>query len=264
MNTINNKILEFQDNGFFIINNFVKAKYIDDFESSLIKICDEQILSRNILQTNHEPLIDLFKIGGEYRKNLYKGLQQIEILHNITNLIHKFFNNDIFFSFTKMDVITIDSSLRVDIPGERKYLSPVHQDIYPNYLTNKHIKVVVPLRDISKQKGTMKIYPGSHKLGYIKPLYKNNKMFPSIESKHYDKYNGHDLDLNAGSAIFFNPLLLHSSVPPSNWSKIKFISGFDVQDISSITDPNDNSNVFSSISGINKTRKEKRKKANGF
>ena len=97
MNTINNKILEFQDNGFFIINNFVKAKYIDDFESSLIKICDEQILSRNILQTNHEPLIDLFKIGGEYRKNLYKGLQQIEILHNITNLIHKFFNMIYFF-----------------------------------------------------------------------------------------------------------------------------------------------------------------------
>jgi len=49
MNTINNKMHEFQENGFFIINNFVKAKYLDDFESSLIKICDEQILSRNIL-----------------------------------------------------------------------------------------------------------------------------------------------------------------------------------------------------------------------
>jgi len=48
MNTINNKILEFQENGIFIINNFVKVKLIDDFESSLIKICDEQILSTKV------------------------------------------------------------------------------------------------------------------------------------------------------------------------------------------------------------------------
>lgn len=56
----------------------------------------------------------------------------------------------------------------------------------------------------------MNIFPSPHKFGYIEPEYKGKIMFPSIDFKHYDKFNEHYLDLNVGSANYFNPLLLYS------------------------------------------------------
>ena len=67
--------------------------------------------------------------------------------------------------------------------------------------------------------------------------------------------------LKAGSAVLFHPLILHCSVKGgTNWDKIKFVVGVDLQDLATINNPDDPNDISSITYAIMQRRKESRMK----
>lgn len=93
-------------------------------------------------------------------------------------------------------------------PPETGSPFPMHQD-YPYFPHRDHsmIAVIVHLDDAPDEKGCLRVYPGSHRLG---PL-------PSVGSDHHLPTDRYPLDgatpipAKAGDAIFFSYLLAHGS-----------------------------------------------------
>lgn len=93
-------------------------------------------------------------------------------------------------------------------PPEKGSPFPMHQD-FPYFPHRDHsmIAVILHFDDAPEEKGCLRVYPGSHKLG---PL-------PSVGSDHHLPENRFPLDgatpipAKAGDAIFFSYLLAHGS-----------------------------------------------------
>ncbi len=93
-------------------------------------------------------------------------------------------------------------------PPERGSAFPMHQD-FPYFPHRDHsmIAVIVHFDDAPEEKGCLKVYPGSHKLG---PL-------PAEGSDHHVSVERFPLEratpipARAGDAIFFNYMLIHGS-----------------------------------------------------
>ena len=220
--------------------------------------------NNKISKTYDDALIDLFKIGGLYRKSLYSLLQQLRVCKIIEGYILELIESDDFSAIFPMKVPVIHCGIRVDIPGENEYLSPPHQDIYSCHCANA-LRVWIPLRDVNSEKGTMKIYAGSHKEGIIEPDFMENPNFPSIEPHLYNNYIKNIITLEKGNAVFFHPLLIHGSVPPKNkWNKIKFISGGDIQDLTTLLNKEGSEESLLLSHKISQERKKNRDITSGY
>jgi len=239
--------------GYFEIKNFLSKDQIRKFESNISLICKSQANLMGETLNDQDPFIDLFKKGGEYRKNLYTLVQHLEILLEIEKNALELVKKDNFRAWKNFLVPIAHCGIRVDIPGEHHFMNPVHQDIY-SCNCNTALRIWVPLRDTNKKNGTMKIYPKSHKLGFVEPEFTKSPHYPLINEEKYKEFDEKILEVKAGNAIIFNPLLLHGSVPGSN-TKIKFVAGCDLQDLSTIANPDDQSNSLAARYRISKQRK---------
>ena len=93
-------------------------------------------------------------------------------------------------------------------PPERGSAFPMHQD-YPYFPHRDHsmIAVIIHFDDAPEEKGCLKVYPGTHRLGPLE----------AIGSDHHqpeDRYplsGATPLPAKAGDAIFFSYLLVHGS-----------------------------------------------------
>lgn len=93
-------------------------------------------------------------------------------------------------------------------PPERGSAFPMHQD-YPYFPHRDHsmIAVIIHFDDAPEEKGCLRVYPGSHRLG---PL-------PAVGADHHqpgDLYplaGATPIPAKAGDAIFFSYLLVHGS-----------------------------------------------------
>jgi ectoine hydroxylase-related dioxygenase (phytanoyl-CoA dioxygenase family) len=93
-------------------------------------------------------------------------------------------------------------------PPERGSAFPMHQD-YP-YFPHRHhsmIAVIIHFDDAPEEKGCLRVYPGTHRLG---PL-------PAVGADHHQPEDLYPLSgatpipARAGDAIFFSYLLVHGS-----------------------------------------------------
>ena len=251
------RLTEYTEKGYYIIKNFLSSDDIKDFEKNLMLLCNMQTKLRSLGKTCNDPLIDLFKVGGAYRKILYTHLQDMKICKVIEYKLLSYIENDTTIKALKLEVPVLHAGIRVDIPGEEKFLTPAHQDIYSCRCKRSH-RLWVPLRDVDEIHGTFKVYEGSHKKGYIEPNSIENPEYPTIDPIHYEKCKEVIIRINAGDAVFFNPLLIHKSVPPKKMERIKFIVGVDIQDLATLGNPDDKNGFIYKVNEITKNRAKKR------
>jgi len=104
--------------------------------------------------------------------------------------------------------------------------------------------------------GSMQMFKYSHKLGFIKPRYKDNKStYPEIDKNITKKFPGEIFNLTPGSFVLFNPLTIHQSI--NNISKnVRFTIGIDIQDIKF----NENEALLKKMNAIKTERLNKRLK----
>jgi len=113
------------------------------------------------------------------------------------------------------------TAVRIDIPGENKYLFPWHQD-YP-YTQGSVDGVVIwlPLFDVPLDHGNLRIIPHSHTSG-VRKVYlvdPTNKMkngartISIVGEEELDTKPYIASEVNVGDALIFSTLLLHRSTP---------------------------------------------------
>ena len=153
----------------------------------------------------------------------------------------------------------IKNGLIVSLPKERKYDNPLHQDIY-NFHSERFIKIWAPLTEVNLENGSMKVFKGSHKKGFVEPSFSGLDYYPQISKNNIDGMNFEIFKFKPGPIVIFNPLVMHMSVPNVS-KKSRFVIGCDIQDVSGIPNKSKNSKI-TLMKEISNKRKEKRKKIN--
>jgi len=129
---------------------------------------------------------------------------------------------------TKKLYLNLNSVVRMDIPGEQKFLFPWHQDFPYTLGSSDGISIWAPLVDLTGEEGGLDVLPESHKKGilpsYLDASGRQGHYVPRLDSwlKNMKIQN---IKVKAGDVIFFSVHLVHRSVP-NKLGKIRWSSQF--------------------------------------
>jgi hypothetical protein len=212
----------YSENGFLIVKNLLKK--------SSIKKIQKTILNRSKFYTKnsknyksfydkefHLNLIKLKKEEpkkfGSFYDSIQKSLQLYSIIleKKLTNYVSglaKLSHENISFN---------GENIRMDLPKNKLHNLDWHQDrsyYFQNRDGNKGIVCWIPLINLKKEIGPLRVCVSSHKDGFIKNYkkYRKNKKHSfqrSIELKK--KYKIVSKPLNEGDVIFMNKNTIHAS-----------------------------------------------------
>lgn len=208
MNTIHLN-QKYKKNGFIIIENLFTAKDINLIKQETI----------NIFKGNLGLVEGTLK--SKYNETEFEILSRylcIHFPHKISKLIFKYLSHPSITNILKQiispNVKAVQSMLFVKAPG--KPGQSWHQDEY--YIPTRDCSLTgvwIAIDDSTIENGCLWIVPGSHKPSKIyKRIPYEGKEFgehDTIDSSQFDISNAIPVEINAGSVLFFNGYLLHSS-----------------------------------------------------
>jgi ectoine hydroxylase-related dioxygenase (phytanoyl-CoA dioxygenase family) len=106
--------------------------------------------------------------------------------------------------------------IRLDHPGEDKYLTQLHQDYTSQLSSPRGVVLWSPLRKVTPALGPVKLYPGSHRTG-IQPVEVTGSGSYGLrlrdEQEMRRRFVGVAPELNVGDVVAMDFLLLHESSP---------------------------------------------------
>lgn len=113
----------------------------------------------------------------------------------------------------------LDKALRMDFPGEEKYLFPLHQDYTYDPSSPNGLVYWIPLRDVREQTGCISYTGGSHKAGVRDVLVRHKDTASVTGNQLFDLADVSDVrreemdlaELDYGEILVFSNLLIHAS-----------------------------------------------------
>jgi len=159
----------FQTNGFVVIKNFFSKKEIsfakkEIFENSKIFFNNKIKYSEN----NFDYFLKKSLVKNkEFVSKFYDLSKKFMSMHNmvfnkkIINLGKKILKTK------NIGVLNRAYGYRMDRPGDKKFLTQLHQDYIQNLGAPEGIVFYSSLRDVDTKSGPVIIYKGSHKLGLL-------------------------------------------------------------------------------------------------
>ncbi len=228
-------IATLEQDGFVRIPNLVPGALLREFEDTVERVARIGLARKGLATTAREPFADLLQTGGDYRVRLFANLKNLSVVQRMGMAVSDRLHADGFVDWADLKAPVIYPTLRADPPGEMKYLLPYHQDYATQCL--RAWRLWVPLRDANSTTGTMKALPGTHRLGFV-PHDTTNPALPFVPDDITDGREPVVLDLPGGDGILFNPLLVHASVPATA-ERMKYVLLVQVQDLTTLADPDD-------------------------
>jgi ectoine hydroxylase-related dioxygenase (phytanoyl-CoA dioxygenase family) len=174
-------------------------------------------------------------------------MERLFILQKITARMGDELASSGFLKWAGIDVPLIWPDIRADIPNDSARVLPVHQD-FGSTQCERAWRFWIALRPTSEIRGSMIVYPGTHKSGAW-PHNLDNPLMPYVEEKHYAGIEGVTFEIEAGDAVLLNPLVLHASVPNRS-DRTKFTLMIQIQDYLSVLHPDDKSTQFASLQTV--------------
>jgi Phytanoyl-CoA dioxygenase (PhyH) len=114
------------------------------------------------------------------------------------------------------------TGVRMDHPGEEKYLSPWHQEYPYNLTSDNAVTLWIPFQDVDETNGCLRMAPGSHRLGAL-PVKVKDSLNAGRNANETLEIAGLDeilatcpslpVPVSAGDALVFHTYLLHRSQP---------------------------------------------------
>jgi len=101
--------------------------------------------------------------------------------------------------------------IRIDRPGEKKYQTPWHQDIWYSFASDASVVVWMPLGEIAAEQGHLVILPGSHKNGAVPFRVYEEGHEPFTPCQAPDESRQQAVPVMFGDILIFKQTLLHKS-----------------------------------------------------
>jgi len=224
-----------KENGFAILPSLISRVEIDAFEREIEELALHHLKRKELPARSNDAISDLLAHGGAFRKALFPQLKHLTSVTNIALTIREKLTHSTFADQMKMACPVTNWSIKADVPGEEKFLLPMHQD----YKTPCHLayRVWAPLRAANRANGTIAYVPGSHKAGYVEHDTSNPER-PVIPTEAYNAKEVKVLELKAGDGFLFHPLLFHASVA-ANEDSVKHVVMVNFWDLATLADPED-------------------------
>lgn len=249
---------ELERDGIVVLNNLLTPSDIAEFEAVIDNFCTSQLQKFGINPQSADPFVDIFTRGGVYADRVYKLLERLHILHRMSMEVGEKLEAAGFFEWADVKVPLVWPDIRADLPNHTKALLSDHTDaalsVHQDFSSTRcHTawRLWIPLRPANAERGSMRVYKGTHKLG---PLAHNveNPLMPIVEPHNYADLKSTILDLPAGDGVLFSPLLLHASVANRS-NRVKFTLLMQIQDLATMADPEDEDDdlaVFARIDNV--------------
>ena len=194
------------------VNNLIKLKLNEVGESS-----DDDIVHERI---DTESFIRLCCINREKGGEIYRATRH---LPSLFRLLTRQKNLELASHLMSTEYINLLPYLpiRIDIRGEEKYLFSWHQDYPYTQGSADGIVLWMPLMQMERGFGGIKLIPESHKQGVRRvflhdPDNDNKNGAHTIEIEDADEFDDMDsyiLDVGLTDVIIFSTLLVHKSIP---------------------------------------------------
>ena len=169
---------EFEKNGYFKISDEKLKEDVKSLKNKIWSICNAIGKNEGFEFLDEENFSKFFNHDVNFRKNLYESLQKLKENYHISQ--NQIVENILCKLGLKAPTLR-NVSLRIDLPNEKKYLQPMHQDV--NLMESENcLNFWVPLQSVNKHVGTMVLFEGSHKLGHIS-YGKKVRGYPVIDSQ---------------------------------------------------------------------------------
>ena len=169
-------------------------------------------LTRSIIQYADDDRVDVFERYYMHHRadqgvlyDLYQRHPEFGVMAKNADILN------VLESVLGPDIFLYENSL-VYKPKGKKNGVPWHQDFISR--KNEPIKYIawMPIDDVTKETGALKVIPGSHKLGFL-PWYrvKGETHHDRLDITSLDVSDAMHVELKAGDVLIFNQLVVHSS-----------------------------------------------------
>lgn len=224
-----------ETDGYVHLSGLVPPDLLAEFETVVNRVGRTGLARKRRKPSSREPFADLLQTGGEYRVRLFANLKNLRVVQEMGMAVSERLRAEGFIDWAGLEAPLVYPTLRADPPGEAKYLLPFHQD----YATQcrRAWRLWTPLRDASARTGTMKVVPGSHRLGFVAHDTADPAR-PVVPEAVLAGRESVTVDIPGGDGILFNPLLVHASVP-AEVARMKYVLLVQVQDLTTLADPED-------------------------
>lgn len=225
-----------EDRGFTIVPGLIGPDRLAAFEAQVAALGAAACRRLRITPTAEEPFVDLCRRGGGYWSLFYKLLERLFVLERMNTDVGERLAEWGFLDWAGFVSPAIWPDIRADPPDDGRMLLRVHQD-FASTRCHRAWRLWVPLRRADPHRGTMRVYPGSHKHGLL-PHDMDDARYPVAPERYWRDAPSEAIELPAGDGVLFHPLLLHESVPNRS-ARMKFTLLEQVQDLASLCDPDD-------------------------
>lgn len=201
------QINHFKQKGYVVIKNFFSKKKCIDASRWLHKQNPKKLANSWTEQEPMVPLAVYFAIHN-YETPISKLAKDKDLLNCASKLI----NDDVYIWSSKVN-------LKAKWCGTAEYY---HQDMVywkdRGYKKNDMLSAMTVLEDHNLKNAALHVFPGSHKLGFVKhePFININGLakfmvHPQKLDKYYKKYGLVSIDAKPGDVVFFHASIIHGS-----------------------------------------------------
>jgi ectoine hydroxylase-related dioxygenase (phytanoyl-CoA dioxygenase family) len=173
--------------------NLLKSK--DIYNQFLLKVSKKD---KNIISCIYDTIC--------YSQSFIRLHSNYKIQKFINYLFNKKVNSPLYSNLNRV---------RMDFPKDKTTLYDWHQEVFFTIPKSSMIQTWAPLiNNTDKKNGTIRILPGSHKLGIPKQemlKFKNRRMQIILNKKILNKFKPLDINAKVGDMIFFSGKLFHAS-----------------------------------------------------
>ncbi|MGI9289870.1 MAG: phytanoyl-CoA dioxygenase family protein [Gammaproteobacteria bacterium] len=167
----------FKQDGYLILEGFVDIdEYVLPIQKAIYEIIGLLISKYNveISRTPFSPetfdsgFLELIKINRKWGGEVYDAIKQIPQFVRLTSSAHY---QNLFSQLRETEMPGFAAGgygIRIDVPGERRFEAPWHQEYPAQFRSADGIVFWSPLIPMSAELGPVKIYKGSHKEGMIR------------------------------------------------------------------------------------------------
>lgn len=243
---------DYETDGCSILRGIAPPDMLADFEAELGVVVESQVAMHGVSPSlGKEPLISLFELEGAYRGLLYDSLQQLPSLARISLHVFNILKTGGILKTLGFVAPLVAWGMRVDLPGETKFMLPMHQD-YAHLWSGRCARIWLALRSVDSHFGSLSIVPGSHAQGYV-PHNLSDPKYPFIDTERFDPAEAQVLEFDPGDGVLFNPFLFHGSVPNKS-DRVKLVMAVHIQDGGDLRDPDDADDPVSKMMAIHRER----------